>query len=82
MALGYEPKEDQVIIMDRADQALHAYIYNLKTSAFSYAKHIAPNSSGSFTPIITNFVNTSKGQLVSAYDVQSTNLASAFYRMG
>ena len=77
MALGYEPKEDQVIIMDRADQALHAYIYNLKTSAFSYAKHIAPNSSGSFTPIITNFVNTSKGQLVSAYDVQSTNLASA-----
>ena len=32
------------------------------------------NSSGSFTPIITNFVNTSKGQLISAYDTRSTDL--------
>ena len=77
MVLGYEPKEDQVIIIDRADASLHGYVYNLKTKSFSYGKHLAPNSSGSFTPIITNFVNTSKGQLISAYDVQSTNLASA-----
>ena len=77
MVLGYEPKEDQVIIVDRADQALHAYVYNLKTNSFSYGKYLAPNSSGSFTPIITNFVNTSKGQLISAYDVQSTDLGGA-----
>jgi len=77
MTLGYEPKEDQVIIIDRADSSLHGYVYNLKTNAFSYGKHIAPNSSGSFTPIITNFVNTSNGQLVVGYDVQSTNLGAA-----
>jgi len=77
MVLGYEPKEDQVIIVDKASVSLHAYVYNLKTNSFSYGKYLAPNSSGSFTPIITNFVNTSKGQLISAYDVQSTNLESA-----
>jgi len=77
MVLGYEPKEDQIIIVDKASVALHAYIYNLKTNSFSYGKYLAPNSSGSFTPTITNFVNTSKGQLISAYDVQSTDLASA-----
>jgi hypothetical protein len=77
MTLGYEPKEDQVIIIDRADSSLHGYVYNLKTNAFSYGKHIAPNSSGSFTPIITNFVNTSNGQLVVAYDVQSTDVGGA-----
>jgi len=77
MTLGYEPKEDQVIIIDRADSSLHGYVYNLKTNAFSYGKHIAPNASGSFTPIITNFVNTSNGQLVVAYDVQSTDVGGA-----
>ena len=74
MVLGYDSKEDQIIIVDKASVALHAYVFNIKTNAFSYGKYLAPNSSGSFTPIITNFVTTSKGQLISAYDVQSTNL--------
>ena len=83
MALGYDSKEDQVIIIDKASFAQHAYIFNLKTNSFAYGIYAAPNAhsalsnASSFEPIVTNFVNDSAGQLIVAYDTQGLDIGDA-----
>jgi hypothetical protein len=83
LVLGYEPLQDQVIILDRASFCQHGYIYNLKTQSFSYGEYLAPNAHSSlanasgFEPIVTNFVNDSRGQLIISYDTGSLDIGSA-----
>ena len=83
LVLGYEPLQDQIIILDRASFCQHGYIYNLKTQSFSYGEYLAPNAhsslanASSFEPIVTNFVNDSRGQLIISYDTGSLDIGSA-----
>ena len=81
ISTGYIGESNQVIILQDVDEARHAYIYDIRTSAFTYAEDIAPNSfndsvtnGASFVPKLTNFINDSLGRLITLYDVQSTDL--------
>jgi len=82
LSLGYISDSNQVMIMQDVDQARHAYIYDIRTGSFTYAKDLAPNAfndsitnGSSFVPVLTNFINDSSGRLITAYDVRSTDLA-------
>ena len=77
MSLGYVGDTDQVIIMKRADVSEDAYIYDLRSNSFTLSELIGPNSTSSFNPPLTNFVNDSIGRLITGYDVESTDLGSA-----
>lgn len=77
MSLGYIGDTDQVIIMKRADVSEDAYIYDLRSNSFTLSELIGPNSTSSFKPPLTNFVNDSIGRLIVGYDVESTDLGSA-----
>ena len=77
MSLGYIGDTDQVIIMKRADVSEDAYIYDLRSDSFTLSELIGPNSTSSFKPPLTNFVNDSIGKLIVGYDVESTDLGSA-----
>jgi hypothetical protein len=77
MSLGYVGDTDQVIIMKRADVSEDAYIYDLRSNSFTLSELIGPNSTSSFKPPLTNFVNDSIGRLITGYDVESTDLGSA-----
>ena len=77
MSLGYIGNTDQVIIMKRADVSEDAYIYDLRSDSFTLSELIGPNSTSSFKPPLTNFVNDSIGKLIVGYDVESTDLGSA-----
>lgn len=83
MSVGYISDKNQVMVIQKVDAARHGYIYDIKNQSFSYADDIAPNSfndtvdnGSSFTPVLTNFINDSRGRLVVSYDVQSTNLGT------
>ena len=82
LSLGYISDSNQVMIMQDVDQARHAYIYDIRTGSFTYAKDLAPNAfndsitnGSSFVPVLTNFVNDSSGRLIVGYDVRSSELA-------
>ena len=82
MSVGYISDKNQAIIIQKVNAARHGYVYDIKNQAFSYADDIAPNSfndtvtnGASFTPVLTNFINDSRGRLVTSYDVQATDLA-------
>lgn len=85
IAVGYIPKLKQAIFIDKvsdaAVEAENAYYYDLRYKSWYFGKDAAPNANndgvtngGSFTPLVTNMVNTSDGRLLIAYDVQSTDL--------
>ena len=83
ISTGYIGESNQIIILQDIDAARHAYIYDIRTNAFTYAEDIAPNSfndsvanGSSFVPKLTNFINDSIGRLITLYDVGSTDLAS------
>ena len=81
--VGYEPLQDQIVVLDRASFCQHGYIYNLKTQSFSYGEYLAPNAhsslanASSFEPVVTNFVNDSTGQLIISYDTGSLDIGNA-----
>ena len=77
LSLGYNSKSDQVIIMQRVDNGENGYIYDLNLNSFVFCQEVAPNSTSSFNPPMTNFINDSSGNLIVAYDVEGTDLGGA-----
>ncbi len=77
ISVGYIPESKQAIFIDRVGVANHAFYYDFRYRAWYYGKYAAPNSSDSFSPLMSNFVNNSEGALITAYDTQSTNLGDA-----
>jgi len=73
-SLGYIANSNQVVVMQKVTSSIDAYIYQIETDSFVFGDDISPNSSSSFVPNISNFVNDSLGNLLLAYDVQSTDL--------
>jgi len=77
ISVGYIPESKQAIFIDRVAVANHAFYYDFRYRSWYYGKYAAPNSSDSFSPSMSNFINNSEGTLITAYDTQTTNLGDA-----
>ena len=82
--VGYIAETKQVIFVDNVSNSENALYYDLNYKSWYYGLNAAPNANnsgvtngGSFNPIMSNFVNSSDGKLIVAYDTQSTNLGDA-----
>ena len=77
VSVGYIADAKQAIFIDNVATARHAFYYDFRYKSWYYGNYSAPNSSGSFSPLVSNFVNNSEGKLIVAYDTQNTNLGDA-----
>tara|TARA_E500000305_G_C4029639_1_gene244230 strand:+ start:8378 stop:11368 length:2991 start_codon:yes stop_codon:yes gene_type:complete len=82
--VGYIAETKQVIFVDSATTGEDAFYYDMQYKSWYYGANAAPNANNSgvtngssFNPKMSNFVNTSSGKLIAAYDTQSTNLGDA-----
>jgi len=77
IVVGYSPELKQALFTNSASTASDIFYYDFRYRSWYYGTSAAPLKSSSFTPLISNMITDSSGNLLVAYDTQSTNLDDA-----